>query len=56
MNINEFKSFIDLSVKNGTVSESERDDIFYDCAIAQLENSDLNKLFEKIVSEIKSRG
>ena len=24
------------------------DDIFYDCAIAQSENSDLNKLFEKV--------
>ena len=56
MEIVDFKNYVENAYKNGLITAQERDDYFYDCALAQLENTDLYSTIHRIISEIESRN
>lgn len=55
MDIAEFKKFLNDSVKKGVITSQERDNYYYDCALAQLENTNITYLLKKIVKEVNER-
>ena len=55
MEITEFKKYIETALNNNIISEAEKDDFFYDCAMVQSENGDIQKVINKIIEEIQKR-